>query len=212
MFDGNLDFLANNDEIGISKEFLMPAKNHSVRSAFAAPANVPDEANAPFASSNVNLEDFVQISDSDSDMADVPSAPLTSPITESFSLFTNDESPITRLDNADLLDHFDQQPGLVSSFRNNQTHARHASSLAAHPASRAQTSEANALQKGRRAAANVPITPARKKRGSQDLDITGAGIRKAPVSPLAQRRRRSRGNSLSQTLALEQSIRFPKRN
>lgn len=201
MFDNDLSFLQNNDSIGIARD-LHPSRPTSAHSSFAA-LNTMAGVSQNMSSSMVNLNDYVQMSDSDSDMEDHDDLTMSTPA-DFFHEFTNDSSPVHRLGNDDLLDHFDQQPGLVSSFRNNQHHARHVSSLAAHPQRRAQTSEANALQKGRRSAANTPITPARKKRHSQDIDLTGAGIKKALASPLAQKRQaRSRGNSLSQTLALD---------
>lgn len=208
MFDGNLDFLRSHDEHGIANELLTPAATVQVRSSFASTAPTEDELTD--AESSINLEDFVQMSDSDMEM-DVedeetfsrPSTGIMSPgdSQDIFAAFTSDSSPMPRGDNAHLLDHFDQQPGLVSSFRNNQHLARAVSSLAANPTKRAQTSEANALQKGRRSAANTPMTPARKSRANPDLNFNTAGVRKNISSPLAQKHRRSRNNSLSQTLA-----------
>lgn len=93
--------------------------------------------------------------------------------------------------------------GVVGSFRLNQHRAKIESSLASHPAKRQATAEHNALQNGRRAAGNAPITPARKRRnGSQDTSLyrTGSGVRKSQPaygSPLMTRRRHSRGQSLS---------------
>ena len=91
--------------------------------------------------------------------------------------------------------------GSVGSFRLNQNRAKQESSLSSNPAERRATAEGNALQSGRRAAGNTPITPARKKLISQDLSRTGSGIRKikgtaVASSPLAGRRR-SRGHSIS---------------
>lgn len=210
MFDGNLDFLRNNDECGITKELITPAANVNPRSSFASSTATDEDLTD--AESTINLDDFVQMSDSDMDVDDdealsrpSTSAGLMSSGQDSsqdlFSAFTCESSPMPRGDGADLLDHFDQQPGLVSSFRNNQHFARAASSMAANPAKRAQTSEANALQKGRRGAANTPITPARKSRANSDLSFPNAGVKKNVSSPLAQKHRRSRNNSLSQTLA-----------
>lgn len=208
MFDGNLDFLRSNDECGITKELLTPAASVQAQASFAS--SNPTDEDLSDAESTINLEDFVQMSDSDMEVDEDaalsrPSTGIMSPDHDAsrdfFGAFTNDSSPIPRGDGADLLDHFDQQPGLVSSFRNNQHLARTVSSLAANPAKRAQTSEANALQKGRRSAANTPMTPARKSRPSQDLSFANAGVRKNISSPLAQKHRRSRNNSLSQTLA-----------
>lgn len=92
--------------------------------------------------------------------------------------------------------------GVVGSFRLNQHRARFESSLPSNPAKRASAAEHNALQNGRRAAGNAPITPARKRRSnSQDLFRTGSGVRKnaalALSSPVVARRRHSRGQSLS---------------
>lgn len=199
MFDGNLDFLRNNDENGIAKEFLMTARNSSTRASFTSTTMTDDSA--ANVDNSVNMEDFVQLDDSDLEMEEPQSASVMSPGVE--CSFDGDFLTPQADNNNDLLGHFDKLGGMVSSFRNNQNHARHVSSLAANPAKRAQTSEANALQKGRRAAANTPMTPARKNRASQD--ITGAGIKKV-ASPLVQKHRRSRGSSLSgiqQTLALD---------
>ncbi|QIW95057.1 hypothetical protein AMS68_000575 [Peltaster fructicola] len=92
--------------------------------------------------------------------------------------------------------------GVVGSFRLNQHRAKIESSLASHPAKRNATAEHNALQNGRRAAGNAPITPARKRRSnSQDWNRTGSGVKKPSTpafsSPLMARRRHSRGQSLS---------------
>lgn len=204
MFDGNLDFLRTNDVHGITNSIVLPpARNSSARSSFTSSTNTLVGDAVVGNGSAVNLEDFVQYSDSDAEMDVEPSSAIMSPVSDLFASFTNDDSsPMQRLDTEDLLDHFDQVPGGISSFRNNQRHVRQVSSLAANPASRAQTSEANALQKGRRNAANAPITPGRKTRPS----VHDAGVRKphALASPLAPKRGgRSRGNSLSQTLALD---------
>lgn len=207
MFDGNLDFLRNNDVHGITKGIILPAVPrvaNSVRSSFTATNTLASDTPMNNGAS-MNLEDFVQYSESDCEMDVEPSSAVMTPGQDVFASFTNDDSsPMPRLDTEDLLDHFDQVPGGISSFRNNQRHVRQVSSLAANPASRAQTSEANALQKGRRNAANAPITPGRKSRPGPEMTLTGAGVRKPLASPLAPKRGgRSRGNSLSQTLALD---------
>lgn len=195
MFDGNLDFLRNNDEWGIAEDLVaMSARNDAKRASFTSTTTTSSSTAA--ADTDVNMADFVELSDSDPDMDEPQSASVMSPTSDVFDEFVT--TPHNGND-GDLLEHFDQRRGLISSFRNNQTRARHVSSLAANPAKRAQTSENNALQPGRRAAANTPMTPARKNRASQDL--TGAGIRKV-ASPLVQKHRRSRGSSLSQTLGL----------
>ncbi|KAF2208101.1 hypothetical protein CERZMDRAFT_101795 [Cercospora zeae-maydis SCOH1-5] len=205
MFNGNLDFLRTNDVNGITNGLVLPStRGSSDRSSFASSNTLDREQAAPAPAADI--EDLVQYPDTDSDM-EIDPAPSAAPQQQGVSeSFTHDDStPMPRLDNEDLLDHFDQVPGGIASFRNNQHHVRQVSSLAANPTSRVQTSEANALQKGRRNAANIPITPGRKTRPSVDMTLTGAGVRKPAVhaSPLAQKRRRSRGNSLSQTLALD---------
>lgn len=173
-----------------------------MRSSFTSNAYSEDEASDM--ESDVDIAEFVQVDDSDLEMEEELPQAIVSPVQNSFNDAFHESSPMHQT-NPGLIDHFDQQPGLVSSFRNNQNFARHLSSLAANPVKRAQTLEANALQKGRRAAANTPITPARKSKANQDFTSTGAGIKKVS-SPLIQKHRRSRGNSLSgihQTLALD---------
>lgn len=82
----------------------------------------------------------------------------------------------------DLLAHLDRRRGVVGSFRRNQQIARHVGSLPSHPALRASASESNAMQSGRRAAANTPITPLRKKKG-----VRAVGVRNSPItSPLTK--------------------------
>ncbi|PNS13782.1 hypothetical protein CAC42_3275 [Sphaceloma murrayae] len=61
--------------------------------------------------------------------------------------------------------HLSRTPALVSSFRLNQEYAKEVASYASDPAARFSRSELNAMQAGRRKAANTPITPMRKKRG-----------------------------------------------
>lgn len=189
MFNGNLDILHNNDASGIAGE-LFPGLASQTPASFASASMTEDTEDEMM---EVNMDDFLDMDDSDSESDEPSSAgPTESPVSSSqFDPFT------TRNDS--LLNHLDQQRGLVGSFRRNQTQAKHFSSLAADPAKRASTSEYNALQKGRRAAANIPVTPARKNRISQDLSLTGAGVKKAVSSPLAGRRPRSRGSSLSGT-------------
>jgi len=77
----------------------------------------------------------------------------------------------------DLLAHLDARRGVVGSFRRNQQYARHVGSLPSHPALRASTSESNAMQTGRRAAANTPITPLRKNKMGKSV-----GARSSPIS------------------------------
>ncbi|EME88556.1 uncharacterized protein MYCFIDRAFT_89221 [Pseudocercospora fijiensis CIRAD86] len=201
MFDGNLDFLRHNDNSGIATEFLLQAtRNSSVRSSFAS-SDTMRGSSQDIDGSDVDMGDFVhgmEESESEADNESPPDAVL-SPTSDGFPDFAHDTSPMHQ--SAGAVEHLSAVN--VSSFRNNQQRARQISSLAAHPAQRAQTSEANALQKGRRAAANTPMTPVRKNRGSQDLTRTGAGVAKSSASPLVQKHRRSRGNSLSQTLSLD---------
>lgn len=194
MFDGNLDILRNNDDMGIASE-LFPSlvPRHS---SFSTDTMAEDsEAELQ----DLNLQDFIDMDESASDSERPQSAsslmsPTQSELCDSFST-------LDARRNDSLLDHLDRQRGLVGSFRQNQNVVKHVSSLPSHPASRASASEHNALQKGRRAAANTPITPARKKRVSQDMGgLTGAGIRKAVSSPLSGKRPCSRGGSLSGNL------------
>lgn len=192
MFNGNLDILRNNDVSGIAGN-LFPGVYGRPNSSFSSATMTEDsEAELP----EVNMDEFLKIDDLDPQSDEPFSGNITSPSQPDFV------DTITSVDsgrNEGLLSHLDQQRGLVGSFRRNQDYAKHISSLAANPAERASASEYNALQKGRRAAANTPITPARKKRTSQDmsLSLTGAGVRKAVSNPLAGRRPRSRGASLS---------------
>ena len=190
MFNGNLDILRNNDDAGIAHQ-LFPAMMGHPRASFTATEDSETDLQ------DINMQDFIDMDDSESDSDRPPSSSIASP-TESnmFGSFTS-ENGVSDTANPGLLNHFDQCRGIVGSFRRNQHHAKQASSLASHPAKRASTHEYNALQKGRRGAANTPITPARKKRASQDLTTTGAGIRKSLNSPLNARRPRSRGNSLA---------------
>ncbi|KJX92626.1 hypothetical protein TI39_contig5838g00004 [Zymoseptoria brevis] len=234
MFDGNLDFLRSNDQSGIAEDLLKPSINRAVRGTYAS-APPSDTEVTDNDSSSLNIDDFVQLDDSsdppsdteadvddtelDETDADTESHTLSRPSTANLlspqSSFSTSTGGNANFDSGLLLDHFDQQRGLVSSFRNNQHHARVVSSLAANPTKRAMTSQANALQKGRKNAAMAPMTPARKKRASADLGaVLAAGVRKgAAASPLARKGSlkgmggaRSRGNSLSQTLALERFV------
>jgi len=92
-------------------------------------------------------------------------------------------------DSDDLLAHLDRNRGLVGSFRRNQHIAKHIGSLASHPSLRASTSELNAMQSGRRAAANTPITPLRKKRMGRSV-----GMRDSPIaSPLTKAQSKKKG-------------------
>ena len=189
MFNGNLDILRNNDVSGIAGD-LFPEMLPRHDPIFAT-ASMAEESDDELP--EVNMEDFLEMDQSESE--DEEEEEQSSMLVTSPSQDAATPNGLTPSRNDRLLDHLDQQRGLVGSFRRNQNNAKHFSSLAANPASRASTSEHNALQKGKRAAANIPVTPARKKRTSQDL--TGAGVRKAGGSPLANRRPRSRGSSIS---------------
>ena len=192
MFNGNLDILRNHDIAGIADDMFPATLIHS-QSSFTTMTVTED---SDIDHHDINMQDFIDINDSDSDSDGPPTRALTSPTeTDMFSSFTSD-SGCTERYGSGLLDHFDQYRGVVGSFRRNQHHAKHVSSLPSHPAKRASAHEYNALQKGRRGAANTPITPARKKRASQDLTPSSAGIRKSINSPFTARRPRSRGNSL----------------
>lgn len=136
---------------------------------------------------DISMQDFIDIQGSGSDSDDPQSASITSP---------TEADMMSSLSSSGLLDHFDQCRGVVGSFRQNQHQARHLSSLASHPAKRASAHEYNALQRGKRGAANTPMTPVRRNRASQDLSANAAGIRKSLSSPHTTRRPRSRGNSL----------------
>lgn len=113
--------------------------------------------------------------DSDEDMPD-ESDNLMSPITSQLFSNMNDQAS-SKSNGFDLLAHLDRRRGMVGSFRRNQQIAKHVGSLPSHPALRASASESNAMQTGRRAAANTPITPLRKKRGGK-----GVGARNTPMT------------------------------
>lgn len=197
MFDGNLDFLRNNDENGIADELLVPSRSDSMQSSMVSAAMTNDEESEY--ESDVQMEDFLQIRDDDSDDEEEPqsASDVFSPTQSTFSDAVFDSPVYSRPGTSNgLLGHLEQQRGLVSSFRNNQHHVRQVTSLPVNPSQRAQRHEANALQKGRRAAANTPMTPARKQRQSQNLDMTNAGISKT-ASPVFSKRRRSRGISIT---------------
>jgi hypothetical protein len=174
MFNGNLDILRNNDNSGIEEAFFPYLSNRPQTSFSSHTEDSELDHNV-----DTGMMDLVNIDDSGSDMGDQP---------------TSFGPPM----NEDLFDHFTQNRGVIGSFRQNQQYARHISSQASHPAQRASTHEFNALQKGRRGAANTPITPARKKRASQDITLSRGGVRK---SPLTTRRPHSRGNSMGAGLA-----------
>ena len=190
MFQGNLDILRNNDVNGIADD-MFPAMVNS-QASFVSSATMDDSDTD---TGDVNMQDFFDFDDCDSDTDEAPSRPLTSSgEQELFDVYM--AGGLNSRCGSDLMGHFDQNRGVIGSFRRNQHQARHVSSLASHPAKRASAHEYNALQKGRRGAANTPLTPARKKRASQDLSLNSAGVRKSISSPLTARRPRSRGNSL----------------
>jgi len=198
MFDGNLDILSQNQSLPadlISAPVRRPHSSHT-------PMTLTEDSDVEM--EGFNMRDFIDMDDDAGTESDGPSTTsLQSPFHGTpFDPFPS--SPAFRNNSGGdrMLSHLSHQPSLVGSFRNNQHVAKHYSSMALHPAKRASTSEYNALQKGRRGAANTPITPARKKRTSQDLGgWTGsAGVRKSVSSPLASRRPRSRGSSLSNPL------------
>jgi hypothetical protein len=179
MFDGNFDFMSHHD---MSPPRSRPRAQSSYTpytpapSAFTTPA--PTEGGSDADEEYTDFGMLVDLDqDSDEEEDGTWSAAVTSPTEPTF---------LSR--------------GMVGSFRLNQHRAKQESSMASHPDSRASTSEMNALQTGRRGAGNAPITPARKRRMSKDLNRTHSGIRKPALpsgSPLSARRPRSRGQSLS---------------
>lgn len=189
MFNGSFDFMQAGD---LTPQARLTPRPSFHQPSFSQPSLTPAMSTFTAATTDEASDDGNEIYqdfdmlinlDQDSDNDDEPSwsaAPtqVTSPVEEPTFL----------------------SRGMVGSFRLNQDRAKQESSLPLDPASRASTSEHNALQTGRRGAGNTPITPARKKRISKDLSRTGSGIRKpttpALSSPLASRRR-SRGQSLS---------------
>ena len=192
MFNGNLDVLRNNDSAGVADD-IFPSTMLQSQSSFTTMDGTEDSDTDR---QDVNMQDFIELNDSDSDSDHMQAGVITSPTeADMFSSFASENGSTSRRGSG-LLNHFDQYRGVVGSFRQNQHQVKHVSSLASHPAKRASAHEYNALQKGRRGAANTPMTPARKKRASQDLTPNGAGIRKSVNSPFAARRPRSRGNSL----------------
>ncbi|KAK4553591.1 hypothetical protein LTR86_009387 [Recurvomyces mirabilis] len=193
MFNGNLDILQNNSTPDIRSDFttaFIPRPQSSYAGTLHASSDEEEEE-------DVDMSEFIDLDEygSDSDNEEPQSASsIMSPQLDLTSSMSNLD---TRRSENNLLDHLDQSRGLVGSFRRNQNFTKHVSSLASHPAKRASTMETNALLKGRRSAANIPITPLRKKRVSQDLSMTGSGVKKNVSSPLSGRRPRSRGGSIS---------------
>ncbi|KAK4956999.1 hypothetical protein LTR66_011702 [Elasticomyces elasticus] len=105
--------------------------------------------------------DFLDFPESDSDCEITEEDALISPSTADFPCYSSvtQESD----DPKNLLAHFDRRKGVVGSFRRNQSQAKHMSALPSSPALRASTSERNAMQHGKKAAANIPMGPGRKK-------------------------------------------------
>jgi hypothetical protein len=126
------------------------------------------------------LASFVDFGDDEDDeMPDEPDTLMSPTASQSFSHLNN--TPSSKSAGFDLLAHLDAHRGVVGSFRRNQQIAKHVGSLPSHPALRASASETNAMQTGRRAPANTPITPLSKKRTGK-----GVGARNSPItaSPL----------------------------
>lgn len=191
MFNGNLDLLRNNDVTDRMPTIPPPTLGTQQLSFSAATATEDSEDDY----ADVNMQDFLDLSESDSENERPASSHVESP-SES-EMYGSSQNMGMANSSPGLLNHFELNRGLVGSFRRNQQHTKHFSSLASHPAKRASAHEYNALQKGRRGAANTPMTPARKKRASQDLTHMSSGVRKSISSPLAARRPRSRGNSVA---------------
>ncbi|GAM90521.1 hypothetical protein ANO11243_085650 [Dothideomycetidae sp. 11243] len=118
-----------------------------------------------------------------------PAPVASSPATPS----VNGRAPPSSPFGGDLFSHLSRSKGLVHSFRMNQHYAKHIASYAADPTVRYSTSEMNAMQTGRRKAANTPITPLRKKRGGSLSKIgkvdwsKGLGVEKMGPPPIAGR-------------------------
>lgn len=188
MFNGNLDLIRNN-EVGDHTPALLPPMLSNASVSFSATTEDSEDDHV-----DVNMDEFIDMSDSDSGHDRPTSSHVDSP-SES-EIYSSSQTMGMPTASPGLLNHFELNRGLVGSFRRNQQHTKHFSSLPSHPAKRASAHEYNALQKGRRGAANTPMTPARKKRASQDLTQISGGVRKGIGSPLASRRPRSRGNSI----------------
>lgn len=192
MFNGNLDLIRNNETLGSSRSEFAPPRLNNAHLSFSATTATEDSEDEY---ADINMQDFVEISDSDTDDARPVSSHFDSP-SES-EMYSSSQTMGMSNNSPRLLNHFELDRGLVGSFRRNQQFTKHFSSLPSHPAKRASAHEYNALQKGRRGAANTPMTPARKKRASQDLTHISGGVRKSMSSPLTSRRPRSRGNSIT---------------
>ena len=195
MFQGNLDILRNNDVNGIVDatpvvERMPPPAMVTSQTSFVSTTSMDDSDTDH---QDINMQDFIDFSDDDSDTDEALASSMMTP--EQACLDSYMASGTTSRRGSDFMDHFDQYRNVVGAFRRNQNQAKHVSSLASHPAQRAKAHEFNGFQKGRRGAANTPMTPARKKRISQDLTLNGASVRKSISSPFSARRPRSRGNS-----------------
>ena len=192
MFNGNLDLLRNND-MGESTPTFHPPKLSDAQLSFSATTATDDSEDDD---ADINMQDFVEMSDSDTE-GDRPTSSHVDYSPSESEMYSRSQTMGMPSASPGMLNHFELNRGLVGSFRRNQQHTKHLTSLASHPAKRASAHEFNALQKGRRGAANTPMTPARKKRASQDLTQMSSGVRKSINSPLTSRRPRSRGNSIT---------------
>jgi len=127
------------------------------------------------------MASFVDFGDDEDDDMPDESDQLVSPSgSQSFPQVT--ATPSSRSAGFDLLAHLDAHRGVVGSFRRNQQIAKHVGSLPSHPALRASASETNAMQTGRRAAANTPITPLRKKKTSKSVGARNTPMTTSPLN------------------------------
>jgi hypothetical protein len=199
MFDGKLDVLHEDEAVEFTQ--LFPHSSPvTARSSFSTiSSKEPSDLDRP---PKVKLSDFIKMDDSESDSElDEPfGAPDTSPgYSDPFKDHDSSHIGNSMISGSGLLDHFEQCRGVVGSFRRNQHHAKHLSSLSLHPATRASASEYNALQKGRRGGGNVPMTPARKQRGGHVFTPgSGHGVRKLSYySPVGGKRSPGSGRAFN---------------
>lgn len=195
MFDGNLEYLRNDSNDHIANAMLPPSTGLGISTLI--PTDY--DSDMDYSADPTAFDELIDLGDSDSEdeeeTAQESDAVLSPSGTVPFAQFGGPMSP-NRPDTAgsDLLAHLDRNRDAVGSFRRNQHNAKHLGSLPSHPALRASASEKNALQTGRRAAANLPMTPARKRIGKT------AGARASPISsPLSKqspKRRERRRSSL----------------
>ena len=144
-----------------------------------------------------DIMDFLNFSgDDDEDEAPEESDAVDSPwtTTTSFPYVSSKNGSRRPSASDDLLAHLDRHSGLVGSFRRNQQFAKHVGSLAMHPGMRASTSEMNAMQTGRRAAANTPITPLRKRRIGKNVGMRSSPIMSPPSKTPIKRKGPARGS------------------